>query len=58
MQRIYTEYATKTRMEPTEPTHIYSFVLKCAEYEIEAFHATSDEIHLMVFYLNPELYRR
>ena len=53
MQRIYTEYATKTRIEPTEPTGIYSFVLIRAEYEIEAFDATSDEIRLMVFYLNP-----
>jgi len=27
----------------------------CAEYEIEAFDATCDEIRLMVFYLNPDL---
>jgi len=54
MQRICAEYATKTRIEPTEPTGIYSFVLICAEYEIEAFDATSDEIRLMVFYLNPD----
>ena len=53
MQRIYTEYATKTRIEPTQPTGIYSFVLICAEYEIKAFDATSDEIRLMLFYLNP-----
>jgi len=26
MQRIYTEYATKTRIEPTEATGIYSCV--------------------------------
>jgi len=26
MQRIYTEYGTKTRIEPTEATGIYSFV--------------------------------
>jgi len=26
MQRIYTEYGTKTRNEPTEATGIYSFV--------------------------------
>jgi len=26
-----------------------------AEYEIEAFDATSDEIRLMVVYLNPDL---
>ena len=49
------EYATKTRIEPTEPTGIYSFVLMCSEYEIEAFDATSDEIRLMVFYLNPDI---
>ena len=54
MQRIYTEYATKSRIEPTEPTGVYSFVLICAEYEIKAFDATSDEIRLMVFYLNPD----
>ena len=54
MQRIYTEYASKTRMEPTEPTDIYSFVLICAEYEIDTFDATSDEIRLMVYYLNPD----
>jgi len=27
MQRIYTEYGTKTRIETTEATGIYSFVL-------------------------------
>jgi len=26
MQRRYTEYGTKTRIEPTEATGIYSFV--------------------------------
>ena len=26
MQRSYTEYGTKTRIEPTEETGIYSFV--------------------------------
>ena len=54
IERIYTKYATKTRIEPTEPTGIYTFVLICAEYEIEAFDATIDEIRLMVFYLNPD----
>ena len=33
---------------------IIFFFLICAEYEIEAFDATSDEIRLMVFYLNPD----
>jgi hypothetical protein len=27
MQRIYTEYGTKTRIEPTEATGIYSFFI-------------------------------
>ena len=54
MQRIYTEYVTKSRIEPTEPTGFYSFVLICAEYEIKAFDATSDIIRLIVFYLNPD----
>ena len=52
----YTEYGTKTRIEPTEPTGIYSFVfLIFTEYELETFGATSDERRLMEFYLNPEL---
>ena len=51
----YTEYGTKTRIEPTEATGIYSFVfLICAEYELEIFGATSDERRLMEFYVNPE----
>ena len=29
--------------------------LICAEYEFETFGATSDEIRLMAFYLNPEV---
>ena len=28
--------------------------LKCAEFELETFGATSDEIRLLSFYLNPE----
>jgi len=28
--------------------------LICAEYELETFGATSDEIRLMAFYLNPD----
>jgi len=30
------------------------FVLICAEYEIKAFDASSDEIRLMVYYLNTD----
>jgi len=33
---------------------LLSLYLICAEYEIEAFDATSDEIRLMAFYLNPD----
>jgi len=52
----YTEYGTETRIEPTEPIGIYSFVfLIFTEYELETFGATSDERRLMEFYLNPEL---
>ena len=29
--------------------------LICVEYEFEAFDATSDEIHLMAFHLNPDI---
>jgi len=56
MQRIYTEYGTKTIFEPTETTGIYSFVffLICADYELETFGATSDETLLMSFYLKPD----
>ena len=56
MQRNFTEYATETRIETTEATGIYCFVLCliCAEYEFEAFDAASDEIRLMAFYLNPD----
>ena len=54
IQRIYAEYGTKTRIEPTEATGIYSFLfLICAEYEFEIFGATINEIRLMAFYLNP-----
>jgi len=31
-----------------------SLYLICAKYEFEAFDATSDEIRLMAFYLNPD----
>ena len=50
------EYGTETRIEPTETTGINSFVffLICAEQELETFGATSDEIRLMAFYLNPD----
>jgi len=33
---------------------LLSLYLICAEYEIEAFDATSDEIRLMAFYINPD----
>jgi len=33
---------------------LLSLYFICAEYEIEAFDATSDEIRLMVFYLNSD----
>jgi len=33
---------------------VLSFYLICAEYEIEAFDATSDEIRLMEFYLKSD----
>ena len=32
---------------------LLSLYLICADYEFEAFDATSDEIRLMAFYLNP-----
>ena len=31
------------------------FFLKCANYELETFGATSDEIRLMASYLNPNI---
>jgi len=33
---------------------LLSLYFICAEYEIDAFDATGDEIRLMVFYLNPD----
>jgi len=33
---------------------LMSLYLIGVEYEFEAFHATSDEIRLMAFYLNPD----
>ena len=33
---------------------VFILLFFCSEYEIEAFDATSDEIRLMVFYLNPD----
>ena len=33
---------------------VLSLYLICAEYEFEALEATSDEIRLMAFYINPE----
>jgi len=34
---------------------LLSLYLICVEYEFEAFDATSDEIRLMTFYLNPNI---
>ena len=55
MQRCYTGYGTKTRIEPNEATGIYPLCLYliCTEYEFETFGATRDQICLMAFYLNP-----
>ena len=49
MQRSYTKYGTKTRIEPTEAIGIYSYFLNLlsAGYEIKTFGSTSDQIHLM-----------
>ena len=49
MQRSYTEYGTKSRIEHTEATGIYCFVfIPCIEeYEFETFGSTSDQIRLM-----------
>ena len=33
---------------------LLSLYLICVEYELEAFDATSNEIRLMAFYLNPD----
>ena len=57
MQRRYTEYGTKTRIEPNEATGIYSFVFMpyMCEYEFETFGSTSDQIRLMAFYLHTEV---
>ena len=57
MQRRYTEYGTKPRIEPNEATGIYSFCLYliCAEYEFETFGSTSDQIRLMAFYLHTDV---
>jgi hypothetical protein len=56
MHRIYTEYGTKTKTEPTEASGIYSFVFisYMCRYEFETFGATSDKIRLKAFYLNPD----
>ena len=58
MQRRYTEYGTKPRIEPNEATGINSFFclyLKCAEYKFETFGSTSDHIRLMAFYLHTDV---
>ena len=47
---------TKTRIEPTEKNWYLFFCVYflCAEYELETFGATSADIRLMAFYLNPD----
>ena len=59
IQRSYTEYGTKTIIEPTEVIGIYSLCLYilCADYEFETFGATSDQIRLMALYPNPDVIR-
>ena len=55
MQRSCTEYETRTRIETTEATGIYSFVFisYMCEYEFNTFGATRVEISLMSLHLNP-----
>jgi len=57
MQRRYTGYGTKTRIEPNEATGIYPLCLYliCTEYEFETFGSTSDQIRLMAFYLHADV---
>ena len=59
MQCRYTEYGTKTRIEPNEATGIFSLCLylTCAEYEFETFGSTCDQIRLMAFYLHTDVIR-
>ena len=56
-QRSYTEYVTKTGIEPTEATGIISLSLNliCPEYEFETFGSTSDQIRSMTFYLHSDV---
>ena len=57
MQRSCIEYGTRTRIETTEATGIYSFVFisYMCEYEFNTFGATRVEISLMSLYLNPDV---
>ena len=57
MHRSCTEYGTRTRIETTEATGIYSFVFisYMCEYEFKTFGATRVEIRLMSLYLNPDV---
>ena len=50
------EYETNIRIEPTEQLVfiLLCLFLKCAEFVLETFGATSDEIRLLAFYLNPD----
>jgi len=60
MQRSCTDYGTRTRIESTEATGIYSFVFisYMCEYEFKTFGATRVEIILMSLYLNPDVIDR
>ena len=57
MQRSCTDYGTRTRIESTEATGIYSFVFisYMCEYEFNTFGTTRVEISLMSLYLNPDV---
>jgi len=57
MQRRYTEYGTKSRIEPTEANGIYFLCLYliCAEYEFETFGTTSDQTRLMAIFLHTDV---
>jgi len=55
MQRSCTEYGTRSRIETTEATGIYSFVFisYMCEYEFKIFGDTRVEIILISLHLNP-----
>ena len=57
MQRCYTEYGTKTRMNLMKQLVfiLLCLYLICAEYEFETFGSTGDQIRLMAFYLHTDV---